>query len=93
MAIEARFTAAKTPSGDVAAVASGGKQPALDLLSALVDKSLIARAADRYHLLPTLRRYAAEKVDGRLLPAVRRALVGHFAGLVAELERQLLVAD
>jgi hypothetical protein len=36
----------------------------MNLLGALVGKSLVARAGDRYLLLPTLRRYAAEKVNG-----------------------------
>ena len=75
------------------ATADSGQDTGLDLFSALVDKSLVARTGDRYHLLPTLRRYAAEKIDGKLLPAIRQALVGHFATLAAELETQLLTSD
>ena len=77
-----------------AAVAVGGdEETALDLLTALVDKSLVARIGDRYYLLPTLRRYAAERMDGELLPMVRRALVGHFAAVAADLETRLLTGD
>jgi predicted ATPase len=55
------FTAA---AAEAVANAEGQDEGALNLLSALVDKSLVVRAGDRYLLLPTLRRYAAEKVNG-----------------------------
>jgi predicted ATPase/DNA-binding SARP family transcriptional activator len=84
------FTAA---AAEAVANAEGQDEGALNLLSALVDKSLVVRAGDRYLLLPTLRRYGAEKVNGEALAVLRRAVVDHFVAVAVELETRLFATD
>lgn len=64
----------------------------LDLLSALVHKSLLvathAAGRTRYSMLETIRQFAEDRlVDSGLAAEVRRAYVAYFAGREAELER------
>ncbi|MDJ0923452.1 MAG: BTAD domain-containing putative transcriptional regulator [Acidimicrobiia bacterium] len=79
----------------VEAIVRAGKweDDALDLLAALVDKSLVARIGGRYYLLPTLRRYAAGKVDGKAIARTRRVLVEHYAGLASRLEDSFFATE
>ena len=76
----------------VEAVCAG---PVLDLLSGLVDKSLVAansrRGAVRYVLLETIREYAAEKLDDA--DAVRRRHALAFLAIASEAVPELSVAS
>ncbi|MEV4802432.1 BTAD domain-containing putative transcriptional regulator [Nonomuraea sp. NPDC049421] len=56
----------------------------LDLVSSLVDKSLITLTGDRYTMLETIRRYAATD-----LPALRRAHARHYTDLAARADAYL----
>ncbi|MEU6794947.1 BTAD domain-containing putative transcriptional regulator [Nonomuraea wenchangensis] len=62
----------------------GGPPGGLDLLSSLVDKSLIAVSGDRYTMLETIRQYAAAD-----LPELRRAHALHYTELAERAEPQL----
>ncbi|HKR64541.1 MAG TPA: BTAD domain-containing putative transcriptional regulator, partial [Thermoanaerobaculia bacterium] len=63
---------------------------ALELLSALVDKSLVIAADSHYRLLDTVRQYAAEKLDeAGERDAYREKHARHFVALVEELEPRL----
>lgn len=77
-------------------VCAGGGLPARripDLLSALVDKSLLEVAMDgelRYRMLETIREFGSEQLVGREeMEAVRRSHARHFAGLVHEADPRL----
>jgi predicted ATPase/DNA-binding SARP family transcriptional activator len=75
----------------VEAVCAG---PVLDLLSGLVDKSLVVansrRGAVRYSLLETIREYAAEKLDNP--DAVRRRHALAFLAIARQAVPQLAIA-
>lgn len=82
----------------VEAVCGGdGLEPAitLDLLSSLVDRSLVTvqtlqRSQARYHLLDTIRQYAREKLAaGRGEAAMRDRHLNHFLALVEEIAPKL----
>ncbi|MCK2213488.1 AAA family ATPase [Actinomadura sp. ATCC 31491] len=64
----------------IAQVCGGG----LDLLSSLVDKSLLAVSGDRYTMLETIRQYAAAD-----LPELRRAHVRYYTELAEAAEPHL----
>jgi predicted ATPase/DNA-binding SARP family transcriptional activator len=76
-----------------------GTPDALDLISGLVDKSLVVLrphegGVARYGLLATLREYAAEKLaDAGERDALRRAHAAHYAAFAAALEPRLRRAD
>jgi predicted ATPase/DNA-binding SARP family transcriptional activator len=67
----------------------------LDVLSSLVDKSLVTRTGSgRYRLLETIRAYAAEKLEAAAgTAAARDAHAAHFLALAEEGEPQLYRAD
>ncbi|WP_235922007.1 BTAD domain-containing putative transcriptional regulator [Lentzea tibetensis] len=62
----------------------------VDLLSALVDKSLVVRSGDRYRLLATVREYASERLTDQ---HVRFAHAVYYSSLAARLEPVLRTAD
>ncbi|MFG1618025.1 BTAD domain-containing putative transcriptional regulator [Nonomuraea wenchangensis] len=64
----------------IAHICGGG----LDLLSSLVDKSLVAVSGDRYTMLETIRQYAAAD-----LPELRRAHALHYTELAERAEPHL----
>ncbi|WP_370616073.1 BTAD domain-containing putative transcriptional regulator [Mumia qirimensis] len=78
-----------------AAIAGIDEPGALDLLTALADKSLLAPAADnlgepRFRMLETLREYGADRlVERGEADAVRRAHLAYFRSLAHELEPRL----
>jgi len=81
------FPGGVTPQS-AAAVHDGPPPEVLDLLAALVDRSLLQvvdAAAPRYRMLETIREYGAERLaEQRLLDAVRTAHAHHFVALVDE---------
>ncbi len=93
------FGAGVTPESAGAVCAGAGIAPGevLDLLAALVDRSLLQvadAAAPRYRMLETLREYGLERLaaDGEL-EAARTAHAHHFAALVDEAEPHLRCAE
>lgn len=72
------------------------KLDVLDLISSLVDKSLLSMKADgsRYEMLSTVRQYAFEKLtDAGQEPVYRQKHAEHFAALAQEAEPQLTQGD
>ncbi|QMU79303.1 AfsR/SARP family transcriptional regulator [Streptacidiphilus sp. PB12-B1b] len=67
----------------------------LDVLSSLVDKSLVTRSGNgRYRLLETIRVYAAEKLDAAgCTAAARDAHAAHFLALAEEGEPHLFTGE
>jgi predicted ATPase/DNA-binding SARP family transcriptional activator len=93
------FGAGVTPESAEALCADAGIAPGevLDLLAALVDRSLLQvadAAAPRYRMLETLREYGLERLaaDGEL-EAARTAHARHFAALADEAEPHLRRAE
>lgn len=68
---------------------AGRQEDPLELLAALVDKSLVVRSESRYHLLPTLRSYASERIEHPDRALVRQILTAYFVRLAADLEEAL----
>ncbi|MFG1966292.1 BTAD domain-containing putative transcriptional regulator [Nonomuraea sp. NPDC049028] len=64
----------------------------LDLLSALVDKSLIALSGDRYTMLETIRQYVAETTTADLLE-LRQAHARYYAELAEAAEPHLRTGE
>jgi predicted ATPase/DNA-binding SARP family transcriptional activator len=95
----AMFPAGVTPESAAAVCATPpvAADDVLDLLAALVDRSLLHVVdpdAPRYRMLETIREYGIEKLDARdELAAVRDAHARYFAELVEELEPRLRTAD
>jgi hypothetical protein len=83
----------------VAAVCTGGGVTAGEvdeLLSSLVDKSLLQPLADgtRLRMLETIREYGAEKLAGRgEVGELRRRHAAHYSALMREAEPRLLTRD
>ncbi len=71
------------------------REDVLDLLSSLVDKSLVVRTEDgRYRLLETIRAYGLERLaEAGDLERTRAAHVGHFGRLVEAAEPYLRRAE
>ncbi|QSB15031.1 winged helix-turn-helix domain-containing protein [Natronosporangium hydrolyticum] len=75
-------------------VAAGSGEDSLELLTSLVDKSIVERFGDRYRMLETIRAYGAE----RLLAAgeqeqLRRAHAGYYLELARTADPYLRTAD
>ncbi len=92
------FPAGATPAA-VAAVCTGGELAAGEtdeLLSSLVDKSLLQPLADgtRLRMLETIREYGAEKLAGRgEVGELRRRHAAHYSALMHEAAPKLLTRD
>ena len=92
------FPAGATPAS-VAAVCTGGElaaDEADELLSSLVDKSLLQPLADgtRLRMLETIREYGAEKLAGRgEVGELRRRHAAHYTDLMREAAPRLLTRD
>ena len=92
------FPAGATPAA-VAQVCTGGQlaaDEADELLSSLVDKSLLQPVADgtRLRMLETIREYGAEKLAGRGEAGERRLRhAAHYTGLMREAGPRLLTRD
>ncbi|MCA2212533.1 BTAD domain-containing putative transcriptional regulator [Jidongwangia harbinensis] len=66
----------------------------LDLLGALVDKSLLTRSGDRYRMLETIREYGLERLaEAGEAESMRRALAGHLLALARTAEPALRGPD
>jgi predicted ATPase/DNA-binding SARP family transcriptional activator len=66
----------------------------LDVLSALVDKSLVVLVGDRYRLLETIKAYGLERLaQAGEQEAARHAHLEHFRGLLETAEPHLLRAE
>ncbi|WP_285753440.1 BTAD domain-containing putative transcriptional regulator [Lentzea sp. NBRC 105346] len=84
------FAGSATAEAIAIVTGAGDLWAALDVLSALVDKSLVVRSGDRFRLLETVREYAAERLteaEPRFLHAV------HYSSLAARLEPVLRSSD
>ncbi len=92
------FPAGATPAA-VVPVCAGGELAAADadeLLSSLVDKSLLQPLADgtRLRMLETIREYGAEKLAARgEVGELRRRHAKHYSGLMREAAPMLLTRD
>jgi predicted ATPase/DNA-binding SARP family transcriptional activator len=92
------FPAGATPA-DVAAVCTGGELTAGEvdeLLSSLVDKSLLQPLADgtRLRMLETIREYGAEKLAGRgEAGGLRRRHATHYTALMGDAAPKLLTRE
>jgi predicted ATPase len=92
------FPAGAAPAS-VAAVCTGGELAAGEadeLLSSLVDKSLLQPLADgtRVRMLETIREYGAEKLAGRgEVGELRRRHAAHYSALMSEAAPRLLTRD
>jgi predicted ATPase/DNA-binding SARP family transcriptional activator len=75
----------------VAAVAP--QEDALDLVGSLVDKSLLTRSDDRFHMLPTLRRFAAAKAEPHDLVPAKRKVVELLIGIAEQAESRMAMPD
>lgn len=93
------FPAGVTPQSAAAVCAEDGldADAVLDLLAALVDRSLLVlvdRAAPRYRMLETIREYGTERLVAEdELAATRTAHARFFAGLAAEADPHLRGPD
>ncbi len=93
------FPAGASVASARAVCAGAGLDPGLiaDLLSALVDKSLLQVAMDgelRYHMLETIREFGSDQLVGRgELEAVRRAHARFFADLAREADPRLRTSE
>ena len=92
------FPAGATPAA-VAAVCADGELAAAEtdeLLSSLVDKSLLQPVADgkRLRMLETIREYGAERLAGRgEVGGLRRRHAAHYSALMEEAAPRLLTRD
>jgi predicted ATPase/DNA-binding SARP family transcriptional activator len=68
-----------------------GLPDTLDLLTGLVDKSLVEMSGDRYRMLETIRAFCTERLDDA--QAIRRAHAEHFLSFAREANAHLLSAQ
>jgi tetratricopeptide (TPR) repeat protein len=67
-----------------------GREEVLDLLSSLVDKSLLRRAAGRFSMLETIRQFALERLgEVTDIPALRSRHASHYLALGEAAEPEL----
>ena len=63
----------------------------LDVLQALVEKSLLRQSAERFWMLELIRGYAAERLeDGGTVEELRRRHAEHFVGFAERIEPELM---
>jgi predicted ATPase len=93
------FPAGAAPAAVAAVCAGDGLAEAMvtdELLSSLVDKSLLQPVADgtRLRMLETIREYGAERLAGRgEVGGLRRRHAAHYSALMAEAAPRLLTRD
>jgi predicted ATPase/DNA-binding SARP family transcriptional activator len=92
------FSGGATPeTAEAVCALDGDRAPIVDLIAALVDKSLVTATGEhevRYHLLETVRAYAAERLaEAGETERVRAAHAGYFADLAERAEPELRARD
>jgi predicted ATPase len=75
----------------VAAVAPN--EDTLGLLGSLVDKSLVTRTEERFHMLPTLRQFASAKAVHSDLTAAKQNVVAALIATAEQVESQLATPE
>jgi predicted ATPase/DNA-binding SARP family transcriptional activator len=92
------FRGGATPeSAEAVCALDGDRGPVVDLVAALVDKSLVTATGEqevRYHLLETVRAYAADRLaEAGEQDAARGAHAGYFVALAERAEPELRARD
>ncbi|MGH3406955.1 MAG: ATP-binding protein, partial [Streptosporangiaceae bacterium] len=92
------FRGGATPeSAEAVCALDGDRGPVVDIVAALVDKSLVTATGEqevRYHLLETVRAYAADRLtEAGEEDAARAAHAGYFVALAERAEPELRARD